>query len=326
MRDNILKILDCTLRDGAHINKGEFNTQSIISIIEGLDNANIDIIEVGFLKDGIYKSGNTFFNDIKDFYSTIGGLTIKSQVAFLLRAGTKNIEELSNSIHNEVIRVGFRQNEINEALRIIPLLKNKGYKVYANPIAVTTYTEEEILNLINELNQLRIEGVSIVDTYGSLTYHKFKKLYSVFNENLSEKFELGIHLHENKNLSSALIIYVLENLSSSRNIILDGSLLGMGRDPGNIPTELIISILEEFDIRKYKIDECLKLNFNIMAELKKNFGWGYNPYYFFSAFNNIDRTYGEFMLNNLNLNPFQINSLIIEKGIGQVFNEEKLTE
>ena len=44
-----VRLLDCTLRDGGHINQGRFGKNVIKSTIENLVKANIDIIEAGFL-------------------------------------------------------------------------------------------------------------------------------------------------------------------------------------------------------------------------------------------------------------------------------------
>jgi len=46
-----LKILDCTLRDGAHVNQGRFGLAAIKNVIQSLEFAKIDIIEIGFLQD-----------------------------------------------------------------------------------------------------------------------------------------------------------------------------------------------------------------------------------------------------------------------------------
>ena len=46
-----IRLLDCTLRDGGHINQGEFGELAIRNIIERLVESEIDIIEVGFLFD-----------------------------------------------------------------------------------------------------------------------------------------------------------------------------------------------------------------------------------------------------------------------------------
>lgn len=48
---NNIKILDCTLRDGGRIINCEFPDNEILDISRRLAAANIDIIEVGFLRD-----------------------------------------------------------------------------------------------------------------------------------------------------------------------------------------------------------------------------------------------------------------------------------
>lgn len=46
-----MQLLDCTLRDGAYIVDAEFGASAIKGIIDKLQNANIDIIECGWLKN-----------------------------------------------------------------------------------------------------------------------------------------------------------------------------------------------------------------------------------------------------------------------------------
>lgn len=43
-------LLDCTLRDGGYINNWDFGENAILDIINKLENSNVDIIEIGFLK------------------------------------------------------------------------------------------------------------------------------------------------------------------------------------------------------------------------------------------------------------------------------------
>ena len=43
-----IKLIDCTLRDGAHLNKGFFGFKTIKETIYNLVEAKVDIIEVGF--------------------------------------------------------------------------------------------------------------------------------------------------------------------------------------------------------------------------------------------------------------------------------------
>ena len=46
-----IKLLDCTLRDGGYVNDWEFGHDNIVSIFERLVDANVDMIELGFLDD-----------------------------------------------------------------------------------------------------------------------------------------------------------------------------------------------------------------------------------------------------------------------------------
>lgn len=59
MSDQI-QLLDCTLRDGAYIVDSKFGTTAMKGIINKMQNANVDIIECGWLKNSLHESGSTF--------------------------------------------------------------------------------------------------------------------------------------------------------------------------------------------------------------------------------------------------------------------------
>ena len=52
-----VELLDCTLRDGAYIVNDKFGTPAIKGIIKKLQDANVDIIECGWLKDAPHREG-----------------------------------------------------------------------------------------------------------------------------------------------------------------------------------------------------------------------------------------------------------------------------
>ena len=65
MELNNAKLLDCTLRDGAYLIDKKFGDETIIGIIDGLNKANIDIIEIGFLQDEGFGEGKTVYKNSK---------------------------------------------------------------------------------------------------------------------------------------------------------------------------------------------------------------------------------------------------------------------
>jgi 4-hydroxy 2-oxovalerate aldolase len=151
------------------------------------------------------------------------------------------------------------------------------------------------------LNDLEPDGVSIVDTFGSLLPSDLTTYLSLFTDNLNEKIKLGLHLHENLSLSFALAIQFIRESGPSRDIIIDSSLLGMGRAPGNLPTELIIPFLNKENDKNYDLQFILKTIDEEINPLKKTFKWGYSPEYALTAFNRIHRSYAEYLTEELSV-------------------------
>ena len=58
-------LLDCTLRDGGYINNWEFGDKAIYDICSKLEDAGVDILELGFLRDETYSPNRVVWNDIQ---------------------------------------------------------------------------------------------------------------------------------------------------------------------------------------------------------------------------------------------------------------------
>ena len=61
----MIKVLDCTLRDGGYINNWEFGEENISNIVDSLELSDIDFIELGYLdKNSDDDVNKTKINDI----------------------------------------------------------------------------------------------------------------------------------------------------------------------------------------------------------------------------------------------------------------------
>ena len=81
-----IKILDCTLRDGGRIINCAFPDQEIKDIAHRLASANIDVIEIGFLRDPKkveYKGNSTFFTDVDQIRPFVDKTKGTKYVAFV---------------------------------------------------------------------------------------------------------------------------------------------------------------------------------------------------------------------------------------------------
>ena len=56
-----IKLMDCTLRDGGYINNWEFGYNAIRGICNKIAEAGIEFIEVGFMRNCVYKKECSIF-------------------------------------------------------------------------------------------------------------------------------------------------------------------------------------------------------------------------------------------------------------------------
>ncbi|MBS4314407.1 aldolase catalytic domain-containing protein [Campylobacter vulpis] len=319
-----IQILDCTLRDGSHINNGKFGKEKIKQIITGLIEANIDIIEVGLLQN--HQNGVDFsiFNSIDFVDECLSAIEKEnSKFSLMLRTDRVDFNKLAKSPKVDFIRIALYQEHLSDIKRYGEKAKELGYEIIFNPIAITKYSPDEIQFLIKTLEELKPYGISLVDTFGSFTLNKFEKVLKIFDENLSPNITLGIHLHQNLNLALSLAAKATK-LITNRNLIIDSSLSGMGRVPGNLQSELFANYLNQNFNHQYNIKKLLSLT-ALIEEFKTLNRWGYNPIYMYSASLNIDRTYPEFFEKmGFNIeNNLKLQKICKEKGIGNKFNEEE---
>jgi len=99
--------------------------------------------------------------------------------------------------------------------------------------------------------------------------------------------------------------------------------MGMGRNPGNLPIELIADYLNDSNGTTYDIDFMLDAIQEYISPIKGETMWGYNPNYYLSARYNLHRNYAEYYINKENLTSKDINHILcrITRDHASVFDE-----
>lgn len=319
------KILDCTLRDGAHINKGLFGRSRSQRILSGLSSAGIDYIELGNIEPKSSKEGSTYFNSVDhaiDFFS-FKKTSQTPSVGLMTRTDRCELSNIQPNEHIDFIRIACYPEHYSEVVKYSNKLIGYGYKIYLNLIAVTSYETEDIKKLFLKINEsINYSGLSIVDTYGALTEQRLLTIMPLFEEIIDDKKEFGLHLHENLNRSSLLYNLFIKNTSKEK-LIIDCSLGGMGRVPGNFPTEVCANLMNNDFNKNYLVDELAKIASDEIQTFKDVNEWGYLPIYATSAILNIDRSYPEYF-QKIGL-PDNKN-IMLQKIIANKFDEKKFNE
>lgn len=153
---NNIKILDCTLRDGAHINQGVFGKNNILYILTNLAQAKIDLIEIGFLQNTSYDKDSSIFNDIQHIDDILSQIQ-KNQNKFglMLRTDGYDFNKLQKSNFVDFVRVSFYKEHLRDLKNYVSKLQDLNYDVYLNPIAITKYSLDEIMTILEFLLPLK---------------------------------------------------------------------------------------------------------------------------------------------------------------------------
>lgn len=335
-----IKLLDCTLRDGGYVNDWRFGYTNIVSMFERLVDANVDIIELGFLDDRRpFDIDRTIFPDTESADKIYGSLDKKDAMAIgMIDYGTCAIENLAPCEESflDGIRVIFKKGKMYPAMEFCRQVKALGYKVFSQLVSVTSYTDEEMLELIKLVNDVQPYAVSMVDTYGLLDDEWMLHLYKILDDNVLPGIGIGFHTHNNFQLgySNALAFLKYEG---KHDVVVDGTLYGMGKSAGNDPLELVAMTLNERYGGHYNIDAMLEaINESVMDFYRKT-PWGYKTFFYLCAKNKCHPNYLTDYEKEENLSVSMIDELLstiepedkkllYDKGVGKSYYEAFVKE
>ena len=281
-----IRILDCTLRDGAYVVDARFGAPAIRGIISRLQDARADIIECGWLKDKPHEEGTTFYHVPDDLRQYLVKKDENITYVAMIDWDRYDISALPACDHETIdaVRVVFPHGRHKEGADIAGRIRDKGYEIYLQAANTLAYTDGDLKVLADTVNKLHPAGISIVDTFGAMYESDLDRITSILHENLDPDISLGFHSHNNQQLSFALTSHFAEKLKSlKRPCILDATLCGMGRGAGNTTTELIASFLNRRMSGAYDMNAILDAIDTYMQYFLENYSWGYSTPYFIAG-------------------------------------------
>lgn len=310
---NNIKLLDCTLRDGGYVNDWRFGHDNIVSLFERLVSTNVDMIEVGFLDERHeFDIDRTIMPNTDCVEKIYGGLDRRqAMVVGMIDFGTCGIENLSpcKDSYLDGIRVIFKKHLMHEAIAFCRQVKELGYQVFTQAVSITSYSDREMLDLIDLVNELKPYAVSIVDTYGLLHQEHLMHYFELLDHNLIPEIGVGYHSHNNFQLAYSNCMEVLK-AHTDRMVVVDATLYGMGKSAGNAPMELLSMYLNTNCGKNYDISQMLEaIDINIMNIYEKS-PWGYNLFFYLSASNNCHPSYVKYLMDKHTLSLKSLNEIL----------------
>ncbi len=244
------KILDCTLRDGGHLNGWKFSDECISETLRTCENSGVEYFEAGYVMPECIKSS-------------------KSKLVVMVDA--KNVCPVDRTA--DCVRVACYPEQICTAIKAVEYFQGEGFEVFLHLMTADKFDDFEILKKWKNKNILT--SIYFADSFGSFMPEDVENIYNKLSNCGFDN--ISFHAHNNLQLAFTNTIKAIELGAYS----VDATVFGMGRGGGNLPVELLLRYLKK-DNSFY-----LELIKNYYLNLFEDFRWGYNFKSLVSGLNNI---------------------------------------
>lgn len=291
----MVKIIDCTLRDGGYYNNWKFDIRFIQNYIDTINEAGIEYSEIGY---SIFSQSNQTKGICANITNdTLSKLLIPKNLNIGVMVNLENVDINDKNIKNDVfanidfVRIACTEKNIDKLVFVLSLLKKYNLKIFVNLMQIDLLSNFKLNKIFKFLISLKIDVFYFADSLGSMDPNKV----SYFSKKIRNylKCEIGFHPHNNKSLAFA---NALESIKST-NEWLDATIFGMGRGAGNLKTEDIVIELN-IKNKKFNIKPLYDLIKSKFKKLHEIYSWGPNIYYHYSACSNIHPSYVQNILKD----------------------------
>jgi len=245
-----LRITDSTLRDGSHAMSHQFTVEQVRAVVEALDRAGVQVIEVTH-GDGL---GGSSFNygfslvDELDLIASAVDEATRAKIAVLMLPGLATVQDLkrAHGVGASVARIATHCTEADVSIQHFGAARALGMETVGFLMLAHRATPELLARNARVMVDAGAQCVYVVDSAGALVLADAQdRVRAVVDEVARDGAQVGFHGHQN--LSLGVANSVLAYQAGARQI--DGALCALGAGAGNSPTEVLAATFERMGIR-----------------------------------------------------------------------------
>ncbi|WP_104190442.1 hypothetical protein [Cryobacterium sp. Y82] len=276
-------LLDCTLRDGGYYTAWDFDALVVETYLRAMSKLPVSTVELGYINSP--KSGYAGkYNFLRPSVTTHARNILRPNQVLGVMFDEKSVSpgDVRSLLlgHREavgLVRIAVAPTRIPQALELAREIKALGFAVGLNVMYLSKYWSD--VGSIQSIEKVAgvIDSFALVDSYGSCVPGQVAAAVTSAREVLGD-MPLGFHGHDNLGLALANSLVAAESGAA----IIDGTVRGMGRGPGNTRIELLLVHKTAADLRA--LDHvALDAVMEPFAELHANHPWGTNLVYMISG-------------------------------------------
>ena len=197
----MVKILDCTTRDGGHETKWNFEDVFVKTLMEFLNKSNVSYYEIGYRNHVDIEGKGPFYTCspefLKPFYEIKGDL----QLGVMTDYKRYNANDFPNKSNDfiDFVRIACHPDKIAESLKVAEDLHKKGYKIFIQLMEIQNVGADGYIELFQWKNKNILESLYFADSYSALKPEDIEKYYNKLKTIGYEK--LSFHAHNELGLA-----------------------------------------------------------------------------------------------------------------------------
>ncbi len=283
-----IDLVDVTLRDGGIVVNFDYGAERMLAIKTTLESSGVEYIETGYIdeKKGS-PEGRTCFDSETSIERTLlsSGKKPGVQYVAMIDYGTFDVTKLNPRSPRGIdgIRLAFHKEKWKTSIEWGKIILSKGYDLYIQPMVSMRYSDAEYKEMIQRCNQELAEarGFYVVDSFGQMDNKDLLHKLEIADQYVSMGMKLGFHAHNNRQMAYSNALTFLA-YNARHDLMLDASIMGMGKGAGNLCTELIEADLNR-EGKTYNTNVLYEAISDYFAAQQKLTPWGYSLDYYLSS-------------------------------------------
>lgn len=283
-----IDLVDVTLRDGGIVVNFDYGSERMQQIKATLEHSGVEYIEIGYIdeKKGS-PEGRSCFDSERSIERTLLRSGKKPGVTYIamIDYGTFDVNRLQSRTSGGIdgIRLAFHKEQWEPSIEWGKIILSKGYELYLQPMVSMRYNDEEYRHLIQVCNTelAGAKGFYVVDSFGQMDNKDLLHKLEIADQYVSMDMKLGFHAHNNRQMAYSNALTFLE-YNARHDLMLDASIMGMGKGAGNLCTELIEADLVRQG-KSYNTTAIYEAISDYFAAQQKQTPWGYSLNYYLAS-------------------------------------------
>jgi len=300
----MIKILDCTLRDGGYYTDWDFDEILVCAYLKNISYLPIEYIEIGYKskeKEGYY--GEYFYLPLQTI-KKIKHITTK-KCSIMINAKDcydVDIKTLLESCcgYIDMVRIAIDPRKIDFGIILARKIKEMNFKITLNVMYISKINNDDaFFNYLTNLEEI-VDYLYLVDSYGAIYPDELVRLINNIKKYTTVK--LGFHGHNNLELA---LINTIQAINNGIEIV-DATILGMGRGAGNLKLELLLAYLKSKQNFQLDFDILCKV-IELFRPLHEKYRWGTNLAYIVSGSYSLPQ---KDVMEALEINRYSLSSIV----------------